>query len=207
MTLLICAAFPPEIRDIEGRVTGDVVTATLGVGLVSASSRISQLLERHGISRILFTGTCGILGPSPVSIGDVVRAKTIYSGDGETFNGANHIPDAMPTTVAPTQFLTPQKFIQECDVLSPLSITLSKDGMDALRSRFPDGIAENLECFAVAWNAHQRRIPFEAILGVSNRIGPEGHTEWLEHHERVSQLTQEWLVFHSSSLERDADHM
>lgn len=195
MTLLICSAFLPEIQTLQKHTQGSpkVVTATLGVGLVSAASRISSIMEYLSVSRILFTGTCGILMPSLISIGDIVRAKTIYSGDVESFNGENRIPDIMPTTVPPARFITPRKPVQDCDVLSPLSITHSKGGANVLRKQFPDGIAENLECFAVAWNAAQRGIPFEAILGVSNTIGPAGHAEWTAHHEHTSKITQEMV--------------
>lgn len=195
MTLLICSAFLPEIQILQKQSQGspNVFTATLGVGLVSAASRISSIMEYLSVSRILFTGTCGILTPSPISIGDIVRAKMFYSGDVETFAGANLIPEVMPTVVPPARFMTPKNPIQDCDVLSPLSITHSKEGADVLRNQFPEGIAENLECFAVAWNAAQRGIPFEAILGVTNTIGPQGHTEWRAHHEDVSRVTQEWL--------------
>lgn len=193
MTLLICSAFPPEIRDLQERGGKDWMTTTLGVGLVSAASSIAALLERHPISRILFTGTCGILTPSSISIGDIVRARTIYSDDIDSYAGANHIPDLMPATVAPTRFLAPRKPIQDCDVFSPLSITHSEGGAKTLRERFPDGITENLECFAVAWNAAQRGIPFEAVLGVTNTIGPAGHAEWTAHHEHTSKITQEMV--------------
>lgn len=197
MTLLICSAFLPEIQVLRERIAAapSVVTATLGVGLVSAASRISSILEHHSISRILFTGTCGVLTPAIVSIGDIVRARTLYSGDTGAFDGANHVPDLMPTTVTPARFLEPRRFVQDCDVLSPLSITHSEDGATVLRNRFPDGIVENLECFAVAWNAALRAIPFEAILGVTNIIGPNGHAEWRAHHERVSAAVQAWIQF------------
>lgn len=199
MTLLICSAFLPEIRLLQqhAQTFPNVVTATLGVGLVSAASSISSILENQSITRILFTGTCGLLTPTPIALGAIVRAKTIYSGDVTSFTGENFIPDIMPITVTPTRFMKPKTPLQDCDVFSPLSITHSTGGADVLRKRFPDGVAENLECFAVAWNAAQREIPFEAILGVSNTIGPVGHAEWLTHHERVSQAVQEWIQFSS----------
>lgn len=197
MTLLLCSAFVPEIQVLRDTVAAapNVVTATLGVGLVSAASRISSILEHHSISRILFTGTCGVLTPSPISIGDVVRAKTVYTGDVAAFSDATLIPDALPTSDAPARFMTPPTPMPECDVFSPLSITHSEDGATVLRHQFPAGIVENLECFAVAWNATLRAIPFEAILGVTNTIGPNGHAEWLAHHERVSIAVQEWIRF------------
>lgn len=187
----------PEIRLLQQRTRNhpNIATATLGVGLVSASSRISSILEYLSVSQILFTGTCGVLTPSPISIGDIVRARGIYSGDVEAFDGKNYAPDVMPTSVIPARFMTPKSPLQDCDVFSPLAITHSESGASILRQRFPAGVTENLECFAVAWNAAQRGIPFEAIMGVTNIIGSTGHAEWLTHHERVSTAVQEWIQF------------
>jgi nucleoside phosphorylase len=190
MSLLICAAFSPEIQFLHDPAGKDYMTATLGVGLVSAASSIAAVLERHSISRIVFTGTCGALPSTSLTIGDVVRAKTIYLGDIGTLNRTSFIPDIIPTTVTPARFIAMKNTLPESDVFCPLSITQSDTGASLLQKNFPNGVVENLECFAVAWNAAQRKIPFEAVLGVSNFIGPNGHDEWKQHHHRVSHVTQ-----------------
>lgn len=192
MSLLICAAFPPEIQALQDQAGKDYMTATLGVGLVSAASSIVALLERHRISRVLFTGTCGAPLNTALKIGDVVRAKTIHTGDISVWSQDTFIPEIMPTSVTPTRFLAPQYTLHESDVFCPLAITRSQIAAAILRVHFPTAV-ENLECFAVAWNATQRKIPFEAILGVSNLIGPEGHNEWQHHHAAVSQHVQRYI--------------
>lgn len=193
MSLLICAAFPPEIQFLQDQAGKEYITATLGVGLVSAASSIASLLERHRISRILFTGTCGALPSSGLAIGDVARAKTLHLGDMGIFNRTTFIPDIMPTTVTPTRFLTTKNTLLESDVFCPLAITHADASAALLHTQFPHGVVENLECFAVAWNAAQRKIPFEAVLGVSNFIGANGHNEWLIHHKTVSHTTQQHI--------------
>lgn len=190
MTILICGAFPPEIQDLKKTMAGDVLVAPLGVGLVNTAATLGQILERHPISCVLFTGTCGALPSSSLTIGDCVRAKTIYLGDLASLTRDAFFPEIMPTTITPTRFLDAPKSLPEMDVFCPLTITQSEAGAGLLQKKFPDGVVENLECFAVAQIAVQRNLPFEAVLGVSNFIGPNGHTEWCTHHTSVSHITQ-----------------
>lgn len=192
MSLLICAAFSPEIQALHDQAEKDYMTATLGVGLISAASSIASLFERHTITRVLFTGTCGAPLKTALKIGDIVRAKTIHTGDISVWSQDTFIPEIMPTRVTPTRFLTPQNTLHESDVFCPLAITQSQIAAAILRVHFPTAV-ENLECFAVAWNAVQRNIPFEAILGVSNLIGPDGHEEWKTNHAKVSQQVQQYI--------------
>lgn len=195
MKLLICGAFLPEIEHLQEHYKGNpsIIVAPVGIGAIAAASTTTTLIAHHHPTHILFTGTCGILTPSSISIGDIVRAKTIYSGDIGALSGDNHLPEVMNTPITPTQFITPKNKIPQYDVFCPLAITHSETGAALLRHNFPSGVAESLECFAVAWCAVQHQIPFEALLGVSNTIGPNGHAEWKDHHEHVSRATQEQI--------------
>jgi hypothetical protein len=50
-------------------------------------------------------------------------------------------------------------------------------------------VLENLEAFSVARataTAAGPRIQFAAVLGIANRVGPNGHQEWREHHRAAS---------------------
>jgi hypothetical protein len=50
-------------------------------------------------------------------------------------------------------------------------------------------VLENLEAFSVARAAATAagpRIQFAAVLGIANRVGPDGHREWREHHRAAS---------------------
>lgn len=196
MKLLICGAFAPEIAQLQHHYEDNpsIIVAPVGIGAIAAASTTTALIAQHAPSHILFTGTCGILTPSPLSIGEVVRAKTIHLGDIGALAGDNHLPEAMTTPITSIHFLDSQNSIPERDVFCPLAITHSETGAALLRQNFPGGCVENLECFAVAWAATQNRLPFEAILGISNTIGPNGHAEWKTHHERVSGVTQKQII-------------
>lgn len=193
MSLLICAAFPPEIDTLQARMGPRIQTATLGVGLVSAAASLGQVLAGQAVTRILFTGTCGALSLDELPIGAIVRARTVHLGDLGILSGDSFLPEVMPRQVTPARFLESAKGAVDFDVFCPLSITQTENGARLLQRKFPQGVVENLECFAVAQLATEQKIPCEIILGVSNQIGPNGHREWLKNHREVSRATQEWI--------------
>jgi nucleoside phosphorylase len=66
------------------------------------------------------------------------------------------------------------------NVACTLAITAASK--TAARLTGKSGVAlENLEAFAVARAAAAARLPFAAILGVSNRVGPQAPAEWKTH--------------------------
>ena len=70
-------------------------------------------------------------------------------------------------------------------VANPLAITRNA-GLGRALARATAAAAENLEVFAVARAAEARRIPFAAVLGIANRVGPTAHAEWQEHNASAS---------------------
>jgi purine-nucleoside phosphorylase len=46
---------------------------------------------------------------------------------------------------------------------------------------------ENLEVFSVARAAHAAGLPFAAVLGISNVVGPNAHAEWRANHLAASR--------------------
>lgn len=182
MTTLIVSAFEPEVAWLREQ---DLTIETLGIGLVAAATRLSQILQTSH-RRVIFTGTCGANHP----VGTLVRAQTIHLSDVGELMGDCFFPMRHPIPV--------QKFLQipeavSMDVLSPLAITTSTRASTAIQNRFGD-VAENLEAYAVAWVCQQNQVPCEIVLGVSNPIGPTGHEEWLKNHLHVSLHTQQQLA-------------
>jgi nucleoside phosphorylase len=65
------------------------------------------------------------------------------------------------------------------DVACPLAIS-------ARPTRTSNCDVENLEAFAVARAAATAGIPFIAILGISNTVGPMAHAEWKRNAARAA---------------------
>ncbi len=99
MTLAILSALPEEQagiaallqsatttnhaarRYLSGRLHGvPVVLALSGVGKVAAASTTAALLERFGVTRVVFTGVAGGVGDG-VQVGDVVVARQFAQHD------------------------------------------------------------------------------------------------------------------------------
>jgi futalosine hydrolase len=71
-------------------------------------------------------------------------------------------------------------------VACPLAITRS-EALGRRIERATGAALENLEAFAVARAAAAAGVPFAAVLGVANRVGPAGHREWRAHHTAASR--------------------
>src|SRR6185295_1351675 len=71
-------------------------------------------------------------------------------------------------------------------VACPVAITRSA-ALGRQIARRTGTFLENLEAFAVARAARAAKVPFAAVLGVANRVGPEGHREWRAHHQAASR--------------------
>jgi len=96
------------------------------------------------------------------------------------------------------------------DVATTLAITskasLARSLGKALQDEGETGLplVENLEAFAVARACQTRQVPFAAVLGLSNHVGPGAHEEWKElakpASEQVSATVSAWLAGHLGGL-------
>jgi nucleoside phosphorylase len=104
----------------------------------------------------------------------------------------NHafLPSVMPskarTSPELTGMLRRAARLASADVACPLAITATKKAAGA--ARLSSGCElENLEAFAVARAAASAKVPFAAVLGVANRVGPQGHPEWVQHAQSAAE--------------------
>lgn len=187
---LVISAWPPELAFLESARTdfsmarrARVTLASVGMGLVDAGIGTTRMLAEHKPDLLVFLGTAGVYPEHEETfpLGDPVVVEEI-SLLPEILPGKHaYLPSAMPSKVAASAPLV-RAFrratgLLGANVACPLGITRSAQ---AARSagRLADCELENLEAFAVARAATAAEIPFVAILGVSNRVGPAGHREW-----------------------------
>ena len=76
------------------------------------------------------------------------------------------------------------------DVATPLAITKAA-ALARRLARATGAAVENLEAFGVARAAHRAGVPFGAVLGISNRVGPRAHEEWVRHQDRATRAASE----------------
>jgi hypothetical protein len=138
-------------------------------------------------------GTAGIYGSEKEArraIGTAVVAGELLCMSTAALKGEAYLPGPMvvqvPTSRSLQTALASGRVEQPRDVACPLAITRSA----ALGRRIAEATGatlENLEAFAVARAAAAASVPFAAVLGVANRVGPTGHDEWQRHHRAASR--------------------
>jgi len=210
---LLLSAWEPEIaplrrwlRSAAGRRPARVVhLATVGVGAVDAGIATTALIHRLRPRCVLFVGTAGVFpgprGVLPVAIDDaavVSRAALVATG---VLRKESYLPPPLMTEVVCDRSLVSALLhaatgATVATAACPLAITRSPVLARRI-TRATQATVENLELFAVGRAATLAGLPFAALVGVANRVGPRAHAEWKQHHATASAAAcaavQSWL--------------
>ena len=181
---LVLAAWPPELvelRHLPKRKTArQVIARTVGVGLVEAAIGATAAIADVKPDAVILVGTAGSYPgarPDLAQAGVVAARRLILSAD-RVASGDAYLPSALPakqdTNLALRRIAAAAGLLM-ADVACPLAITSRSI---AVGGRAPACDVENLEAFAVARAAATARLPFAAILGISNVVGPSAHAAW-----------------------------
>nr|WP_320133560.1 phosphorylase [uncultured Holophaga sp.] len=176
---LLLAAFPPELADLFEHPPEGWVVACAGIGLVAAAAETARLIALHQPCQVLFIGTCGAYGSTPL-LGDCVSAAEVLATSLGELQG-----DAFRPGLERTHWRAGLELpFPGCTVANPPAITRSAEGAHLLGSVAQ---VEHLEAAGVFEAARAAGIPAGAVLGVANTVGPQAHEEWLAHHAAVSR--------------------
>lgn len=204
--VLVVAAFAPELRALgrffAGGKSGAQVPsrAVVGIGLVEAAAGTARLLARSRPRALLLVGTAGSYADQP-PIGSAAIATTIHLASASVARGAAYLPEPLPAQVesAPelVQALVAATGLATAVVACPIGIT--REVATGKKIAKATGAAlENLEAFAVARAAAAAEIPFAAVLGVANVVGPEAHAAWRAHGDKAAAAAcaavRKWLL-------------
>jgi nucleoside phosphorylase len=207
--ILIVAAFPPELKALASvlraraqRGAPAVARAVVGVGAVEAAAGAARALALLEPRAVVLVGTAGVYamrgGPA---IGQAVLARRSALASLSAASGAGYlpapVPDVQDTDPGLRRALADGQPLPALDVACPVAITRTRAAATAL-ARHTGAALENLETFAVARACAQARTPFAAVLGISNRVGPQAHREWLRHATQAAAVAcavvERWLV-------------
>jgi len=196
---LVLAAWPPELAhlkailpDLPQRVTQKVILACVGVGMIEAGIAAARLVDRYHPSAAILVGTAGVypgqadaLGLGTAAIAHRLRLLPQILPGKHAF-----VPPIVPTMArsspALVRTLRRSSGLPCVDVACPLGITATMAA--ALSAAKLSGCAlENLEAFAVARAAAVAKVPFSAILGIANHVGPRGHRQWQTHAKAAAE--------------------
>ena len=158
--------------------------------MVEAGIATARLIDQHQPGAVLLVGTAGVYPGASLAIGCAVIARRISLLPKILSGKHDFLPAIVPTeatsTPALARTLRKATGLQLADVACPLCITASARA--ATSAAKVSGCAlENLEAFAVARAAAVAKVPFVAILGIANRVGPSGHKEWQVHAKAAAE--------------------
>lgn len=177
MAVLVMAAAPEELGPIEG--------AVVGVGPVVAAANAARILEQRRPDRVVLIGTAGSYAGGP-PIGVAVAASRVAMSWGVAAMGLGYVPRA-PEPVECDPALLAALDAPRHAVLTVGAITTDR----TLARRIADGYTvEHLEAFGVALACKHARIPFVAVLGITNDVGPDAHVQWLTHRDAAQQASR-----------------
>jgi futalosine hydrolase len=193
---LVVSAWGPEIaplrRVARGRREG-LVLRPVGVGPVEAAVGAAAALAAHRPERVIFVGTAGVYpnGRRTAPLASVAIADQLSLISTAAVRGDGYLPEILPAREASAKALRAalragDPAVALAHVACPLAITRSA-ALARRIVRATGAVLENLEAFAVARAARAAKVPFAAVLGVANRVGPEGHQEWRAHHHAASR--------------------
>jgi nucleoside phosphorylase len=172
------------------RVSGAApVRAVVGVGLCEAAAGAARLIERHHPRAIVLVGTAGLYpgadrSAPKLTIGTAALGRTFHLASDAVARQTAYLPEPLPAQAesAPDLLrdLTAATGLPVADVACPVGITRATPVAQLLR-KSTGAALENLEAFAVARAAAASSVPFVAVLGIANDVGPEGNTQWRAH--------------------------
>jgi purine-nucleoside phosphorylase len=186
---LVLSAWEPELVELRRLLNvtkaSTLITACAGVGLVEAAMGAALSISREQPEAVLFVGTAGLYKNRlpGVEVGDVVAACELRLWSAVVAAGRAYFPSPLPALLQPTAEmlrLADRLEMPLAKVACPLGIsTQAKRSPRIPRDAAPD--VENLEAFAVGRAATRLGLPFMAILGISNLVGPSAHAQWKKH--------------------------
>jgi futalosine hydrolase len=189
---LVLAAWSPELAELrrlsKRKLTNKLVARAAGVGLVEAAIGTTAAIAEVSPDAVMFIGTAGIYsGRRPdLSLAGVVAARRLLLAADGVATGDAYLPPALParqeTTLALRRIAAAAGLLL-ADVACPIAITSRSP---ALGHGATSCDVENLEAFAVARAAATAGLPFAAILGISNPVGPFAHAAWKRNATRAA---------------------
>lgn len=163
--ILAVAAVEAELGGLPG--------AVLGVGPVRAAAELARLLATKRPEGVVLVGSAGCYGAGH-QLGQAYVAERLGTGDAGAAAGQGYVPLAPPVLEADPTL----RNRVDCDgarVLTLAAITTAPEVVDLLAQ---DWDLEHMEAYAAAWACRCAGVPFLAVLGVANRVGPDAHDEW-----------------------------
>jgi adenosylhomocysteine nucleosidase len=185
----------------------EVVAVLSRIGKVAAATTATTLIERFGVTRIVFTGVAGGLAPH-IHVGDVVVAREFIQHDMDAsplfprhevpltgitrFAADTTLSDAlaaaapfamqdMLTDLPPSEWLNldlSNAQVHQGLIASGDRFVSQTRESQALQQALPDALAVEMECAAMAQVCHDYGVPMAAVRTISDRADDDAHVDF-----------------------------
>jgi futalosine hydrolase len=210
---LVLSAWDPELAGLQrglatlpAALRQTITARPAGVGVVEAAVGATRAIAETRPTAVVFVGTAGLYpGRRPdLELAGVVAARRVVLVDSAVLRGQAFIPAPLPVITEVSPSLRERlvgRGVLVADVACPVGITKALTAARQI-ARDLDCDVENLEAFAVARAAAAASLPFAAILGISNPVGPAGHRAWKRHAEKAAEAAchAAWSLIHDDDL-------
>lgn len=185
----------------------EVVAVLSRIGKVAAATTATTLIERFGVSHLVFTGVAGGLAPQ-IQVGDVVVGRSFLQHDMDAsplfprhevpLTGMSHFPadpgltevlahaaplalqdmrGGLPETEWLGLDLTNARVHQGLMVSGDRFVSQTAESQ-ALRRDLPEALAVEMECAAMAQVCHDYGVPLAAVRIISDRADEAAHVDF-----------------------------
>ncbi len=163
--ILAVAAVAAELADLPGE--------ALGIGAVAAGARLARILATRRPEAVVLVGSAGAYPGGP-AVGTACRVRRVGLADGAAALGRAYVPRP-PAPIACDRELLADLDLPWADALTVGAVTTDPTLAAALARGWQ---LEHLEAWGAALACREAGVPFAAVLGVANLVGPTAHEEW-----------------------------
>lgn len=175
--MLLLAAVRDELGDLPGE--------AVGVGPVVAAVGAAVLLARHRPDAAVLIGSAGRYAGGP-AVGTAIAARRLGYASGTAILARGYVPRP-PSDLQGDAALRRRLDLPEADVLTTDAITTDESLAASYATQWS---VEHLEAWGVAWACVAAGVPFVAVLGIANDVGPDAHAQWSAHRGKAESAAR-----------------
>lgn len=177
--IAVIAAMSAEAELLRELASENIIISTSGIGKVAAALKTAEIINRHQPDLIINSGIAGGLDTS-LQIGDAVAAARtayhdVWCGEPNAYGQVQGLPlyydadqnalEAVSTAARIGLIISGDQFISDYETLK------------ALKQKFPDALAVDMESAAIAQTCHIYKTPFVSLRLISDTPGVEHHQQ------------------------------
>lgn len=187
----LCVAHEKEIPGFQSFSKVGFTPYALGVGQFESLAAFAKLIAAERPEAVVLAGTCGT--------NDATEIFEIFSCQHFAFPkiSGEDLPEFIPRAFV-TESALPAGQLPRATVLQNHGVSLDKEkfvfNSGYIPPEFPLPVLENMEAASLAMLCAREKIPFTAIMCVTNAIGPGARSEWRTNfREAGNRLAKELL--------------